>query len=185
MDHPRFHPVKTDKAQSSQDLFGTEQGSHLGLVAQAILEGHDRCLCADQRRKQSTNLVVGGGFQSDQNEVANAYLCRGAGAFRLNVKIAFYASNLHAVAPYGLVIGAQQQMDFPSGATQFRAVVTAQRAAAHHADFHGTMSSTSEEGRRADQCRPSLLLPHSGSRKQKGHPEISGRPGKSKSLTWR
>ena len=40
------------------------------LVAQSVLQGEDRGVRPDQRRQQFRELIVGGGLQRDQDQIA-------------------------------------------------------------------------------------------------------------------
>jgi hypothetical protein len=77
----------------------------------------------------------------------------------LNVKVAFDAADGHASLPHDVVVGAEQEMDFPSGATEHGAVIAPHRPATDNGNFHFGL-----EGRRAgatdfkDGNRPALPL---------------------------
>jgi hypothetical protein len=70
-------------------------------------------------------LVVGGGFQSDQYQIALADFLRCPGAFWPGIEITFRAMDGHAVAPDGVVIRPQQEMDLLTGVGELCAVITA------------------------------------------------------------
>ena len=92
---------------------------------------------ADQRREEFRKLIVGGGFKGDEDEVADSNFLRRARAFGASIEVAFRAVDENALAFDGVVIRAQQEMDFLVGAGEFRAVVASDCACADDGDLHG------------------------------------------------
>jgi len=123
------------------------------------------------------SYVDAGGLMSYGPDMADLF--RRPGAPGMGPEISVDAAHLHAPAPHDVVIRTQQEMDFVAVATELRAVVTAQRATAHHTDSHGVFGHWGVGvfvGPPASSPQyPITPLPRSSGNK-KGHPEISERP---------
>src|SRR6185503_3190010 len=158
MNNSRLRAVKTDKAESAQNLFDGKEPGQMFLVAQAVLQSDDGGSRTDQRWEKLAKLVIRGRLESNEDQVTDTNAFRRAGAFGPGIEVALRAVNGDAVAPDPFVVGAQEEMDLVSSATQFGAIITAHRAATHHRDFH--WSNEPLENRRwglLEYCRNGLM----------------------------
>src|SRR5207247_7258348 len=141
----RFNSIQTDKRQPADNLFGRKNSRQCLFVAETILERQNCAARPDHRRKQTRKLIVGGGFETDQNQVGDANLLWAACRLGVDVKIALCAANGNPTPPNDFVVGTKQEMYFPSGAAKFRAIKTAQRATTDNGDFHATLNPSTIE----------------------------------------
>src|SRR6266852_8303017 len=112
MDDARLDPVQTDEAEAAQNLLGRKNPRQLLLVAQPVLQRQDSRRRPDQRRQEFGELVVGGGLESKDNQIAPADGFRDVGAPGVCPESAFRALNEDATPSQHLEIGPQKKMDF-------------------------------------------------------------------------
>ena len=115
LDDARRDAVQADEAQPAQDLLRREQARQLLLVAQAVLQ-------------VSTTVAGPTSGGSSWGNWSLAVVLRpmstrspgrsppGVGRTGPHLEIAFRAVDAHALAPHGVVIRAQQEMDLVPGA---------------------------------------------------------------------
>ena len=136
-DDPRRDAIQAYKAEPAHDLSRWEQARDLLLVAQAVLQGEHSRRWTNQRRQQFGELIVGGGFEPDEDKIGGADLLRVLGALRSDLKVAFGALDADALASDSVVVGPEQEMDLMPGARELGAVIASDRAAANDGDLHG------------------------------------------------
>lgn len=141
--------VQTDKTKPAHDLLDGKQPGKFLFIAEPILQGENGGFGADERREQSGELIVGGGFKRNENKIARTDFIGSFGAFGADVEIALAAVNGDAAAFDGIIVRAEEEMDILTGAGEFRAVKTAQRSRADDGDFHSIMDGWIHQSCRA------------------------------------
>ena len=110
MDDARFDAIEADEAESAENLFRRKELRQLFRVAQSVSQRDDCRLRPDQGRQQFRELIVGGRFQPDQHNVADADFVRGPAQCGGMVKLPAGCGG-HTALPYGVVVGAEQEME--------------------------------------------------------------------------
>jgi hypothetical protein len=141
LDNAGLEAIQANKAEAAEDLFGRKDRGENFFVCEAVLEGEDCRVRINEWRNEGRELVVGGGFDGDENEIAGTDLVGSFRAFGTDVEVAFGAENFHAVTANVIVIGAEKKMQFVAGMREFRAVIAADCAGTHNCDFHLTSRS--------------------------------------------
>jgi len=135
MNNPGLEAVQADETESSHDLLRWKQRGKALLVAKAVLQCENGRPSVHQRGKQTTELIVCGCLESDNDQVSLTDFLRQPGAFRLDPEISLLALNENAFASDYLVIRAQQEMHLLASPSQFGTVEAADRPATNNRNF--------------------------------------------------
>src|SRR6266852_4349553 len=109
MDDARLNPVQADEAEAAQNLLGRKNPSQLLLVAQPVLQRQDGRRRPHQRRQEFGELVVGGGFETQENQIAPADRFRDVGTPGVSPERAFGTLNEEAAASDHLEVGPEKK----------------------------------------------------------------------------
>ncbi len=93
----RPDPIQTDKAESSQDVIWAKKLCQSLHIAQSVLQGDNQSLRPCQWSEQLFKLMIGGGFQSNKDQVTNTDFFRSSGNSRRNMEVPIHAFYKYSV----------------------------------------------------------------------------------------
>lgn len=126
--------VEADEAEAAEDAIRAGEGEECLFVAEAVLEGEDLGARVDERREEVGELVVCGGFETDEDQVDGPDVERGAGAEGMDGERGVRAVDGDAMARDRVEIGAEEEVSGDADAAEVGAVERAEGAAADDGD---------------------------------------------------
>ena len=113
-----------------------EQARQLLLVAQSVLQRQHRSRRSNQGRQQFGEPFIRRALKPNEDQLRNTDFPRALGASRPDLEIACRTVDEDALAPHGLVVRAQQEMDLVPGASQFSTVEAPHRPTPNDCNLH-------------------------------------------------
>jgi hypothetical protein len=113
-----------------------EQARQLLLVPQPILQRQHCSRRSNQGRQQFGEPFIRRALKPNEHQLRNTDFPRALGASRPDLEIACRAVDKDALAPHGLVVRAQQEMDLVPGASQFGTIIASDRPTPNDCNLH-------------------------------------------------
>ncbi len=140
MHRARFAAIAAEESDAADNLLPVEGGCQDLFVAEAVLQGQDRCSGCDQGAGQFHQLFVGVGLEADQHQVDRADLPAVPVSPDVGkMKIPLRRDDLEALAGDGLKIPSHQEVYVVPAPLQQGAVVEPQCSGTDHSDPHSLL----------------------------------------------